>query len=131
MTGAPGPGQTDIVRKAFAHEAVLSMAPGADDRAPGAAVTVELCGHWEHDPPCPVAPHHSCAERVSGDVRLRILFAAEVERETEVRHRIDMALSAGQLRGPNGLSTDWTLLSSRRSAVSPDEAALAQHLVRS
>ena len=32
------------------------MEPDADVRAPGAAVTVVLCGHWDHEPPCPLAP---------------------------------------------------------------------------
>jgi len=124
--------QTGAMREAFAHEAVLSMAPGADERAPGAAVTVELCGHWEHEPPCPVAAHHSRSERVgTRDVRIRILFVAEPERETEVRDRIDIALSAGQLRGPDGLTTGWSLRSSRRSDVFPDETDHAQCLLLS
>jgi len=38
------------VRQAFAHEAVLVTEPDADVRAPGAAVTVALCGHWDHEP---------------------------------------------------------------------------------
>ena len=33
------------------------MEPDADVQAPGAAVTVALCGHWEHEPPGPLAPH--------------------------------------------------------------------------
>ena len=47
------------VLHAFVHEAFLSMAPGNDIAAPGAAITVELCGRWEHEPPCPLAPHHT------------------------------------------------------------------------
>jgi hypothetical protein len=27
------------------------------------AITVALCGHREHQPPCPTAPHHASAER--------------------------------------------------------------------
>jgi hypothetical protein len=42
---------------------VLALPPGADERAPGAAVTVAPCGHWEHEPPCPLAPHHVRAAR--------------------------------------------------------------------
>ncbi len=51
------------MRLAFAHEAVVSMAAGADIRAPGAAITVGLCGHWEHEPLCPLAPHATAAQR--------------------------------------------------------------------
>ena len=32
----------------------LALAPGTDPAAVGAAVTTELCGHWEHEPPCRV-----------------------------------------------------------------------------
>ena len=34
--------------------------------APGGAITVALCGSWDHEPPCPLAPHHTRAHR-SGD----------------------------------------------------------------
>jgi len=47
------------MRQAFAHDVVLAMEPDDDERAPGAAVTAELCGGWDHPPPCPVAAHHS------------------------------------------------------------------------
>src|SRR5215207_9908722 len=43
------------MRQSFAHEAVLALGDEADERAPGAAVTVALCGHWEHEPPCSLA----------------------------------------------------------------------------
>lgn len=38
-----------FVRQAFAHDTALQLAPGGDDGAPGAAITVGLCGHWEHE----------------------------------------------------------------------------------
>jgi hypothetical protein len=70
------------MRQAFAQEAVLLMEPHADVRAPGAAVTVALCGHWEHEPPCPLAPHWvRSGENDDGELRVRILFAAEPDRE--------------------------------------------------
>lgn len=120
------------MRTAFAHEAVLAIDTDtdADDRAPGAAITVELCGHWEHQPPCPLAPHHSRAERVGSDLHVRVLFAAEPDREDEVRSRIDAALAAGQLPGPAGVTTSWALRSSRSTAVEAREAAHAQRLVQ-
>ncbi|KQC37143.1 MULTISPECIES: hypothetical protein [Frankia] len=43
------------MRRPFAHEFVLVLAPGGDERAPGAAITAALCGRWEHPPPCPQA----------------------------------------------------------------------------
>lgn len=107
------------------------MATGADTRAPGAAVTVELCGHWDHEPPCPLAPHHTHAERSNGEVHLRILFAVEPEREDTVRQRIDKALSRGRLPGIEGPDATWQVRLSRRREVSPEEADHAERLTGS
>ena len=79
------------MRQAFVQEAVLLMGPHADVRAPGAAVTVALCGHWEHQPPCPLATHHVSAADNDGELRVRILFAAGPDAEGEVRHLIEQA----------------------------------------
>jgi hypothetical protein len=117
------------VRRAFAHDAVLSMAADADVRAPGAAVTVALCGHWEHEPPCPLAPHHSRAERIGDEVRVRILFATEAGRERTVRQRIDAALSAGHLRRPEGAVSRWAVRGSGPAPVSAEEAEHAARLI--
>ncbi|HET9256614.1 MAG TPA: hypothetical protein VFO16_15640 [Pseudonocardiaceae bacterium] len=118
--------QTAPVRHIFAHEAVLDMTPGSDQAAPGAAVTVALCGHWKHEPPCPLAAHHCRAERVGDEVRIRTVFVVEPEREHVVRHRIDTGLATGQLCGPTGLVTRWRLRSSQRSDVLPEETELAE-----
>ena len=72
------------------------MEPDADVRAPGAAVAVALCGHWDHKPPCPLAPHRVDADWIDGELHVRILFAAEPDKEPEVRHLIELALS-GQM----------------------------------
>ena len=71
-------------RVTFAHEAVLAMAPGADLAAPGGAVTLALCGAFAHPPPCPVAPHHTRADRIGDDVLVRVLFAVEPAAEAAV-----------------------------------------------
>ncbi len=99
------------MRHAYAHDAVLDLAPDADMNAPGAAITTALCGHWEHDPPCPLAPHHTGARRDGPNVRLRILFATEPDREAEVRERIGRAL------------TEWDVRSCATGSVRPDEHA--------
>ena len=119
------------MRTAFAHDAVLTMEPDADVRAPGASVTVALCGHWQHDPPCPLAPHHTAADRDGSEVRLRILFATEPPLEAEVRARIDGALAAGELLGPDGAGTHWILLTSGPSDVGVDERSHAARLAHS
>jgi hypothetical protein len=108
------------MKRAFAHDAVLDMSPDADLRAPGAAITKELCGHWHHEPPCPVAPHHTDAERVGERVHVRTLFAAEPDAEREVRQRIDRALSGR-----------WHLVASRHSEVTAGESEHGERLVRS
>ncbi|MFE9692069.1 hypothetical protein [Micromonospora sp. NPDC005806] len=117
------------MRQGYAHQAVLDMAPDADERAPGAAGTVALCGHWEHEPPCPVAAHHTRAEREGDVVRLRILFATEPHLETGVREGIDRALGRGELVGPDGGTTRWQLLGSGMREPSPDEAAHLEQLI--
>jgi hypothetical protein len=118
------------MRRSYAHEAVLEMAPDADTRAPGAAVTVALCGHWDHEPPCPLAPHHIHAERVDDRVSVRVLFVTEPGNEGLVRQRIDDALSSGRLDGPEGVTT-WQLVSSRNGTVKPEESDHADRLARS
>ena len=117
------------MRQAFAHEAILSMAPGADEGAPGAAVTVALCGHWEHEPPCPLAPHHVHSQRVRDSLHVRVLFATEPVNEGEVRRRVERALS-GQWQFPDGFTTPWQVRQSLRSHVFPDEADHAERLLR-
>jgi hypothetical protein len=107
------------MRHAYAHDAVLALAPEADLAAPGGAITTELCGHWEHTPPCPLAPHHTAAQRRGPQVHLRILFATEPECEAEVRTRIGRALAG------------WDVRSSAAGAVRPDEKSHAGRLVAS
>lgn len=104
------------------------MDAGGDIGAPGAAITVAVCGHWEHEPPCPLAPHHTAAERHGDQVRLRVLFAADPADEPEVRRRIDDALASSQLERPDGAVVRWRLVSTGVSAVRPDETDHAQRL---
>lgn len=118
------------MRQAFAHEAVLIMEPDADVRAPGAAVAVALCGHRDHEPPCPPAPHRVSTGEDDGGLRVRILFAAEPDAEDEVRRLIDRALS-GQVKFPDGFTTAWRLSTSWPSEVSAEETEQAERLIRS
>lgn len=115
--------------RAFAHEAVLSMSPEGDVGAPGAAITVELCGHWEHAGPCPVAPHHTDVARVGDELRIRILFAADEQQQEHVRLSIERALRRGLLRGQNGGTTAWELRDSQPGVVRADELELAGRLL--
>jgi hypothetical protein len=118
------------MREAYAHDAVLTMRPEGDIRAPGGAITVALCGRIDHDPPCPVAPHHTAAEREGDAVRLRILFATERARADEVRSGIEDALRTGTFDGPDGVTTTWALRESAPGTISPAERDHAERLTR-
>jgi hypothetical protein len=107
-------------REAFAHEAVLVVPPDEDERAPGAAITIELCGSTDHEPPCPLAPHFVDARRVRDELHIRVLFSVVPERETEVRDRIASALGAR-----------WEVQSDGAAPVRPDEVDHAQRLAAS
>jgi hypothetical protein len=117
------------VREPFAHEAVIGMAPGGDDRAPAAAITIVLCGSLDHEPPCPLAPHHTATRRVDGELHLRTLFVVEPEREDEVRERIAGALRTGRLA--EGGASPWELRSTDPSPVRAAEADHARRLAAS
>jgi hypothetical protein len=119
-----------VPRAAYAHDAAVILDPGGDSRAPGGAITVALCGHWDHEPPCPLAPHHTDATPSDDDtLRLRVLFAAEPEDEGRVRELITRALSSGRLTGPDGQVTRWMVKSSGAGSVRPDEIEHAARLV--
>jgi len=119
-----------MTRAAYAHDAVVLMNPGGDARAPGGAITVALCGHWDHEPPCPLAPHHTAATPADDDtLRLRVLFAADPGDEGRVRELIAQALSSGRGTGPDGRVSSWMLKFSGASSVQPDETDHAARLV--
>lgn len=117
---------------AYAHDAVVILDPDGDSRAPGGRITVELCGHWDHEPPCPLWPHHTEATRADDDtVRLRVLFAAEPADEKHVRQLIRVALLSGEQADHDGRVTHWILESEDASSIRPDEADHAARLAAS
>ncbi len=118
-------------KERFAHDALLVMGPAADDRAPGGAITVALCGSWAHEPPCPLAPHHTRAERAGDEVRLRVLFAAEPDDEPRVRAMVDDALAEGAGATAEGGTSSWRLVGTWASEVRPEEQEHAGRLARS
>jgi len=118
------------MREAFAHDAVLVLEDGGDERAPGGAITVALCGSWSHEPPCPLAPHHTRVHRVDGELAVRLLFAAEPEDEPRVRALVERVLARGWGDTPDG-RTCWDLLESGPSPVDIEEQAHARRLARS
>jgi hypothetical protein len=117
-------------RRAFAHDAVLAFPAGGDERAPGGVVTLALCGSWTHDPPCPLAPHSTSTARDGGQLRVRVLFAAEPADEARVRALIEEALVRGECVGPDGVRTAWRLAGASASELRPEEAEHAGRLLR-
>lgn len=109
------------MRAAFVHDAVLDLEPDGDLAAPGGAVTLALCGSFTHLPPCPVAPHHTRADRQGDAVAVRVLFAVEPPQEPSVRARIDAALASGVCDGPDGVRTRWSVRSSAPGVVAEAE----------
>jgi hypothetical protein len=118
-------------RQAFAPDAVVELAADGDDRAPGGAITVALCGSWSHEPPCPLAPHHTDARRSGAELTLRVLFAAAPDDEARVRALIEEVLTRGEGADPDGVRTSWRLQSAGPSPVRPEERDHAERLLRS
>jgi hypothetical protein len=116
------------VRSAYLHLATVALEVTGDMQAPGAAVTRELCGSWDHPPPCPLAPHHTRPARDGVTVALRIIFVTEPANEPLVRTRIDRALRQQTLTGPDGRTTRWEFLGGGRGELDPSEAEHARRL---
>ena len=119
------------MRQVYAHNASVRMrsAEGAD--AIGAAITVALCGDWQHEPPCPLAPHHTQTERSGDQAQVRTIFATEPSLEREVRQRIDQALATGSQETPTGEIISWQLLTSAAGIVQENERDQGNRLISS
>ncbi len=118
-----------MARKAFAHDAVVAMRDDASPNALGGAITKALCGSWDHQPPCPLAPHHVSSTPAGGLVAVRVVFATEPSHEQRVRTLIGDALAAGRLDVPDGGIARWELRSATAGSLRTDEHDLAAHLV--
>ena len=116
----------------FVHQAVVMLPTGGDDRAPGGAITLALCGSWAHSPPCPLAPHHTAVERAAdgAGVVIRTVFACRPGDEVRVRKRIEDALTGRALVGPDGTERTWSVRAVGPGVLRPDERDLAARLAR-
>jgi hypothetical protein len=117
------------MRKAFAHDAVLLLDDDGDERAPGGAITVALCGSWSHEPPCPLAPHHTAIHRAGTELTLRLLFATEPRDEPRVRAMVEHVLARGWGDCPDGSQTTWAVATSNPSPVLAEEEPHARRLI--
>jgi hypothetical protein len=103
----------------YAIEADVELSSGCDPAAVGATVTVELCGHWEHDGACRW-PHNSAIDSTRRPARFRTLFVADEGEEAAIRARIESALRS---------SYDWRVVAVRERAVAGDEQDVAARLL--
>jgi hypothetical protein len=113
-----------------AHEAVLELEDDDGAAAPGASVTVELCGHWQHEGACPWPHSTSIVSKVDRVLAVRVLFAASAPNVLEVRARIAAGLGRGELQGPDGRLHRWRVLREDASDLLESEAPLVRELSR-
>lgn len=120
----------EVMRTAYAHEAVLLLEACTDQRAPGGAITTALCGTSTHLGPCPLSPHHTATRLDGRRLVVRVLFAAEPDDEQAVRQRIVAALSCGRSTMPAPAETGWQLVQHRAEEVTAGEREHAARLTK-
>jgi hypothetical protein len=104
---------------AYVLEAEIELRDGCDPRAVGAAVTVELCGHWEHEGACRW-PHNSDIDVDRSPAVFRTLYVADEDEQPDIYDRIEHSLRAAR---------DWSVVEVRPRAVAEPEKPLADSLV--
>jgi hypothetical protein len=103
----------------FVVEARLELDEGCDPAAVGAAVTVALCGHCQHEGPCRW-PHNNAVDEASKPARFRTVVVAPGDEEAHVRQRIEAAL---------GFGSGWDVVSTTARPIARGERALARRLL--
>jgi hypothetical protein len=99
-------------------EAQLGLDEGLDPGAVGAAVTVELCGHWEHVGPCRW-PHNSEIDAEREPALFRTLFVCDEGELADVSERVVRALRGAEA---------WRVVALAERPVAASERALAERL---
>jgi hypothetical protein len=107
-----------VARSAHVYAASIRLGEGTNPAEVGAAVTVELCGHWDHEGPCRW-PHNNAIEDAAPVAAFRTVFVAPDDEIDEVRARIDRALRS---------SAEWTVLESGPRALTAEEQTLGANL---
>ena len=80
----------------------IALASGADPRGPGGAVTVALCGHWDHEGPCRWPRHTAIEARDGAGHEVTVQFDAPEQEREQVIALIEGALQKGEHLGPEG-----------------------------
>lgn len=107
-------------RRALAVDVELALNPGEDSRAPGAEVTVALCGHWQHDGPCRW-PHNSRIDTGGGAARLRTVVVVPDDERSEIIRLIESALRADDR---------WSVIAFSTGPITAQEQPLADRLAQ-
>jgi len=118
------------MRRSFVQCAELLLEPGADARAPGGAVTLRLCGSWDHAGPCRW-PHETSVTWNEDRGQVRVVFVVEEEEEEAVRALIDQALAGGECVGPDGKRSSWAATAHGAGVLSESEDALGSRIAGS
>ena len=108
------------VRTPHVHEATLRLEDEADPAAVCAAVTVELCGAWDHHGGCRW-PHNNEIWPEGKSATFRTLFVAPPSQIREVHDRIGLALRS---------SGEWSVIIDGPRPLRADDEALAARLAR-
>ena len=94
----------------YTQQFMVTLDHDADPRAMGGAVTVALCGHWDHEGPCRW-PHHTESQEVAENTyRVNVRFDAPQSEHAAVSDRINSALQSGAQAGPDGRVSRWSLV---------------------
>ena len=94
------------MKRLFVQCGEVILEVGADRAAPGGAVTLELCGSWDHAGPCRW-PHETSTSWDGNRGQVRVVFIATPEDEKQVRSLIERGLAAGRCVGPDGRESRW------------------------
>lgn len=111
----------------FVQCAELLLEPDADQAAPGGAVTLALCGSWDHAGPCRW-PHETSAQWEQRRGALRVVFVADANDEQQVRALIEQALAGGECVGPEGKLSRWAATKHVAGVPSETDAAFGARL---
>jgi hypothetical protein len=112
------------MKKSFVQCAEVLREADGDHAAPGGAVTLRLCGSWNHPGPCRWR-HVTSAEWDGRRGKIRVVFAAPPEEAVEVRRLIERALADGVCVGPDGKQSRWQASAHGAGTLSEEEAALS------
>jgi hypothetical protein len=107
-------------RHALAVDVELALNPGEDSRAPGAEVTVALCGHWEHAGPCRW-PHNNRIDTRGDAARLRTVVVVPDAERDEILRLIESALRTDDR---------WSVLTFASGPIADEERLLAERLAQ-